>query len=115
MKKAGLADSPLFGLPRSSKEHAVHEKEVMSNQKAPTIDLDLIRKLVRQFGKEPTTHRLTIEEKKSLLKMVYEYRSQGYHTSENEIVRISINYLLQDRDVNKQNSIIDTLIRALYT
>jgi hypothetical protein len=54
--------------------------------------LNVVRKAVRQIGKEAATHRFTLNEKNSLAEIEYIYRRQGIRTSENEITRIAINY-----------------------
>jgi hypothetical protein len=114
MTRSGLADSPFF----SHLVNPVKEKstEVGLSDLFPgiqDINLDVIRKTVKQFGKEPTTHRLTPDEKKALLKLVFDYKNQGIRTSENEIVRIAINYILQDYVIYKKESILDRLIHTL--
>jgi hypothetical protein len=67
-----------------------------SNQDTTVADagddiLDVVRKAVRQIGKEAATHRFTLDEKNSLAEIEYTYRRQGIRTSENEITRIAIN------------------------
>jgi hypothetical protein len=54
---------------------------------------ELVRKSVKQIGKEAATHRFTLEEKNELADIEYTYKRQGIRTSENEITRIAINYL----------------------
>ena len=58
--------------------------------------VETIRKAVRQLGKEDATYRFTAEEKKALADIVYSYGSGGIRTSQNEITRIAINWLLED-------------------
>ncbi|MGA7192044.1 MAG: hypothetical protein WBW94_00325, partial [Anaerolineales bacterium] len=41
----------------------------------------LIRKAVKDIGKESTTYRFTPEEKKALLELTFTYKVQGYKTS----------------------------------
>jgi hypothetical protein len=63
----------------------------------PRQELDIIevvRKAVKQIGKEAATHRFTLEEKHLLADIEYTYKRQGIRTSENEITRIAINYFL---------------------
>ncbi len=73
----------------------------------------MVRKAVKEFGKEAATHRFTQAEKKALNELVYTYRQQGMRTSENEITRIAINYLLHDHQVNGQNSILHKSLQSL--
>jgi hypothetical protein len=75
--------------------------------------VELVRKAVKEFGKEAATHRFTPEEKKAIADIIYAYKALGVKTSENEIARISINFLVQDYRENGQNSILDKVLRAL--
>ena len=72
-----------------------------------------VRKTVRSTGKEVSFVRLSPEEKRLLADIVYTYKRQGVKTSENEINRIAINYLLEDYQDNGQNSILAQVIEAL--
>lgn len=67
-------------------------------------------KAVRQLGKEDATYRFTLEEKKGLTDVVYTYASAGIKTSQNEIARIGINWLLADYRENGRQSV---LVRVL--
>ena len=72
-----------------------------------------LRKAVKQIGKEAATHRFTLEEKDGLADTVYTYGRQGYRTSENEIVRISVNWLFEDYQENGKQSVLHKVLRAL--
>ena len=71
------------------------------------------RRAVKQFGKEAATHRFTLEEKKALKAIERDYGEQGIRTSENEITRIAINYMLEDYRVNKKKSIVAQVLELL--
>ncbi len=75
--------------------------------------LETTRKAVKQFGKEAATHRFTMEEKKALKAIERDYGEQGIRTSENEITRIAINYMLEDYRVNKKKSIVAQVLELL--
>jgi hypothetical protein len=75
--------------------------------------MKMVRKAVKEFGKEAATHRFTADEKKKIVEIVYAYRGQGIRTSENEITRIAINYLFYDYKCNAQNSILHKSLHAL--
>ena len=75
--------------------------------------LERLRKAVKQVGKEGGTHRLTRQEKQSLADIVYTYRRQGYRTSENEITRIGVNWLIEDYQENGKHSVLHRVLRAL--
>ena len=75
--------------------------------------IGLVRKAVKEFGKEAATHRFTMEEKQAVADLIYTYKSQGIRTSENEIARIAINFIVEDFKENGKNSVLDKAIRAL--
>ena len=75
--------------------------------------VELVRKAVKDFGKEAATHRFTLEEKKMLSDIIYAYKGQEIRTSENEITRIAINYINEDYKKNGENSILDKVLKAL--
>jgi hypothetical protein len=75
--------------------------------------IELIRKAVKDVGKESATYRFTPEEKKALLELTFTYKVQGFKTSENELTRIAINFILEDRKQNGRNSILEKVLQAL--
>ena len=75
--------------------------------------VEKIRKAVKKLGKEAATHRFTLEEKKTLGDIVYQYKGQSIRTSENQIARISINFLIEDYRENGKNSILARVIERL--
>ena len=75
--------------------------------------LETVRKAVKQLGREPATQRLTIEEKQALRDIEYTYSSQSIQTSSNEIIRISLNFVLTDYRLNGENSILAKVLRKL--
>ena len=72
-----------------------------------------LRKAVRVIGKEAATHRFTPEEKNQLADIVYTYGRQGYRTSENEVVRIGVNWLIVDYQENGRQSVLHKALKAL--
>lgn len=77
--------------------------------------IELLRKTVKVIGKEAATHRFTVEEKKAIKKIVFTYEDQGILTSENEITRIAVNYLIEDYRQNGKSSLLDRVLKALNT
>ncbi len=75
--------------------------------------VEVIRKAVKQIGKEPATQRLTIEEKRQLKTIEFTYGEQGIETSANEIIRIATNYIFQDYKQNGENSILAKVLKKL--
>jgi len=95
-----------------------HDTMPASNQESmqPQIHgvvIDLIRKAVKEVGKEAATHRFTITEKKELADLIYTYKNRGIKTTENEIARISVNFIVEDYKVNGENSVLHKLLKAL--
>lgn len=76
--------------------------------------LEEVRKVVKQLGKEAATHRFSIEEKRSIADLVYTYNRQGYRTSENEITRIAVNWILLDFKERGEQSVLARMLELLY-
>ena len=116
MKSSGLAGSPLF---QKKDADTKIPGSLSSNHGAMQPDhhddvIEYIRQAVRQTGKEAGTYRITRAEKKALLEICYSFRLGGVRTSENEITRIAINYLIHDYKSNPKDSILDCVIEAIH-
>ncbi|VVB91006.1 Uncharacterised protein [uncultured archaeon] len=75
--------------------------------------IEVIRKAVKQVGKEPATQRLTLEEKQQLKDIEYAYGRQGIKTTGNEIIRIATNFIVLDYQKNGENSILGKVLKKL--
>lgn len=75
--------------------------------------VEAIRRAVKQLGKEAATYRFTEEEKKALSNVVFAYRNKRVRTSENEITRIAINYLLEDFRSRGEHSFLAKVLERL--
>jgi hypothetical protein len=75
--------------------------------------IEIIRKAVKEFGKEAGTHRLTRTEKKAIADIEHTYKQQDLETCENQIARIAINFILYDYQENGENSILARTLKAL--
>lgn len=75
--------------------------------------IETIRKAVKFVGKDSATYRFTPEEKKALLELSFSYKMQGYKTSENELTRIAINFILEDQKQHGRNSVLQKVLDAL--
>src|SRR3954452_20312525 len=75
--------------------------------------LEVVRKAVKNIGKEAATHRFTLDEKNYLADIEYTYKRQGIKTSENEITRIAINYFVEDYKKNGEKSILAKILKRL--
>lgn len=76
--------------------------------------LETMRKEVKRVGKEAATHRFTAEEKMALADLVYTYSRQGVKTSENEITRIAVNWLLLDYEQHGKHSVLARMLESLH-
>lgn len=103
--------------PRSKKSRykdSKHDSKLASTIAHNQDDvIEMIRKAVKAPGKEVSFVRLTAEEKGHLADIVYTYKRQGKKTSENEINRIAINYILEDYRANGERSILARVIASL--
>jgi hypothetical protein len=84
------------------------------SKEAPEM-LEEVRKMVRQLGKEAATHRFAAEEKHAIADLVYTYHRQGYKTSENEITRIAVNWLLLDFEERGEQSVLARMLELLHS
>lgn len=86
-----------------------------ANQSAmlPAV-VEEIRKTVKHIGKEAATYRLTEAEKQQIADIVYTYKRQGYRTSDNELARIAINWLLLDYQEQGAQSTLARVLDALH-
>jgi len=75
--------------------------------------VEAIRRAVRVPGKEAATHRLSFEEKKAIKQLVFRYDEQGIKTSEMQLTRIALNYLLEDYRANGGESILAQVLEKL--
>ena len=75
--------------------------------------VEVVRTSVKALGKEAATHRFTQEEKQAIVDIVYAYKQRNIKTSENEITRIGVNFILQDHKENGKRGILDRVIKAL--
>jgi hypothetical protein len=92
-----------------------HESQAPSEQATiAATAVERIRKAVKQYGKEAATHRFTLEEKRLLADIVYTYDRRGVRTSENEITRVAINWLILDYQASGEQSVLARLLERLH-
>src|SRR6266487_2180091 len=88
--------------------------DTMLSKKREDI-FEIVRKAVKQVGKEAATHRFTQEEKQALADIEYTYQRQGMRTSENELTRIAINYVVEEYRQHGEQSILAKALKKLYS
>ena len=74
---------------------------------------EVVRKSVKQIGKEAATYRYTLEEKNAIEDIKYTYKRQGILTSANEITRIATNYFILDYRKNGERSLLAKVLKLL--
>ena len=142
MKKSGLADSPFFKMHDDGSEKITQDSPI-EKKETPTISskikentdgnsdtvvsrhhdtippryhdaiIELVRRGVKDFGKEAATHRFTQSEKRAIADIIYTYKSRDIRTSENEITRIAVNFIITDFRENGEASLLDKVLKAL--
>jgi hypothetical protein len=99
-------------IPRYHDTTVSRTHDTMPPQESTDI-FEVVRKAVKQLGKEAATHRFTLAEKHLLADIEYTYKREGIRTSENEITRISINYIIEDYRQHGEESILAKILKRL--
>ena len=114
------AEVLLHGLTQEleSNNLGLHDSTHVSMQADNQDDIiETIRKTVKQVGAKTLFIRLTPEEKHVLTSIVFTfnelYRGEGRKTSENEIGRIALKFLLEDYKTTGEQSILAKVLAAL--
>jgi hypothetical protein len=95
---------------KASKQDSKRASTIASNQEDV---IETIRKTVKSLGNKVSYTRLTPEEKGRIADIVYTYKRQDIITSENEINRIAINFLIEDFHAHGEDSVLAKVIEAL--
>ena len=98
--------------PRIEKPKASVNRDTTVPRYHDTATAD-VRKAVKLFGKEAATYRFSLEEKRAMQAIVYDFRQQGINTSESQIVRIALNLALEEHKARGAKSVLDQLIREI--
>jgi hypothetical protein len=105
--------SPRASRPASApaNEPASELASMLASVESETIEA--IRKVVKTQGREVSFIRLTPEEKAQVSDIVYTYKRQGQKTTETQINRIAINYLLHDYHEHGEQSVLARVLASL--
>jgi hypothetical protein len=103
--------SPVQPTNPDSEDVASTESETQASLHAST--LASIRSTVRKIGKESVYVRATPEEKLALSDIVYALKREGVRTTENEVSRIALNFLIEDYKQKGKGSVLAQVIAAL--
>jgi len=94
-------------------ERTIDASELASSLADNNDLIQAVRKTLKAQGKEVAFTRITPEEKGRLADILYTYKRHGRKTTENEITRIAINYLLEDYMAHGDLSILASILAAL--
>jgi hypothetical protein len=99
--KKQKSEQPISMIPRTSK-YRYHDTKTI---------FPLVRKAVRELVRLQLT--AYNREKKAIADIMYTYQNNGIKTSENQITRISVNFIIEDYRQNGENSILHKILKAL--
>ena len=108
-----LPKKPTTILKKKPEHHPINHDALIPSNHDTTV-IEKIRKATKQFGKEAATHRFTEDEKRAIAEIVYLFKLEGIRTSENEVVRIAINWIILDFKRNKKSNLLQTSLNALH-
>jgi hypothetical protein len=75
--------------------------------------IERLRRIVKGPGREVSFIRLSAEEKMALGDLVYQFKRNGRKTTETEISRIAVNFILADHAANGDESVLARVLAAL--
>ena len=75
--------------------------------------VETLRRAVKACGKEAATHRFTATEKDAIAEIAYACKREGLRTSENEITRIAVNFIIAEYQAKGESSLLVKVLRAL--
>jgi hypothetical protein len=96
---------------KPDRQHASRQASVIASELDSMVET--IRKAVKHPGKEVAFVRLTAEEKAELADVLYTYKRQGTKTSETELIRIAVTFLLKEYKQKGQASVLARVLEAL--
>ncbi len=112
-------DSPPL-TPATAPELQQQQESATASKRASTLAVKhddaviaTIRRAVRGPGKEVAYLRLTLDEKRRLGDVLDDLRRQGTKSTENEVGRIALNFILEDNEQNGDKSILAGVLASL--
>ena len=75
--------------------------------------VETLRRAVKACGKEAATHRFTAAEKEAIAEIVYACKREGLRTTENEITRIAVNFVIAEYQAKGESSLLVKVLQAL--
>ena len=77
--------------------------------------MEAVRKVVREVGKERADVGLTAGEKETLRAIAFERTQAGRRTTINDVVRVAVNWLLEDYRARKEKSLLSRTLDAVQS
>lgn len=115
-----IAEAPSQLPRRASSNNSAHSQDSKSDSykdikitSYQDINPTLVRRVVKDSGKEASILRVSPEEKEQLAEVLYQCKRRGLKTTETQIVRIAVAALLQEYDANQDKSILARVLQAL--
>lgn len=102
--------------PTTAKAHNDYSPDGMHDAVPPRYHdttVETIRRAVKALGKEAATHRFTATEKEAIAEIVYACKRQGLRTTENEITRVAVNFIVHDYQAHGKDSLLVRVLLAL--
>lgn len=97
------------------KQDSLQASKIASMLAFPPELIEAVRKTVKNPGKEEVLYvRISKEEKDKLSDVSYTYKRQGIRTSDNELVRVALNVLLEDYKINGAKSVLALILESLH-
>lgn len=86
-----------------------------THKRRGTDDLvDALRRAVMQENKYAANYRLSQTEKEALADMIYALNKQGLKTTEIEIARVAINWLINDYNERAEESVLVKVLESKW-
>ena len=97
------------------KQESLQASKQASTLALPPDLIEAVRRTVKNPGKEEVLYvRISKEEKDKLSDVSYTYKRQGIKTSDNEIVRVALNALLEEYKINREKSVLALILESLH-
>jgi hypothetical protein len=116
-KPASRPESSHASMPKSTPASMQDSTPASSIANKPDDFIEAIRRTVKQVGKEALFVRLSAHEKHQLSSLVYTfnemYRGEGRKTSENEVSRVGLNWMLVNYQISGEHSILARVLASL--
>lgn len=112
--KQAIGQAGTQAVESNSGDAPVLDGERASTPAVSAETVELIRRAVKEPGREVAYVRLTPEEKAQVAAIVYDHKRTGWRTTDNEVCRIAINHLLHDFHERGPESVLARVLASLH-